>query len=848
MNKAPKDPYLRIYTILYCASSDIRKKLMTNVSIIKITIYQMQQSNNKIYIAISVNITVFWIASNQYWYISSGSNYLSVSGTSLTNVTQQANATLWNFSNGGQYPGGVISNASSMSNHLYIYRTYNWGFTYTLRYGGTSQSWTNSNNVLRNSNYTDYYIRYNSGWSAETSSTPLTFTAPSVTLTSTTLNYSNSQVSNGYTSSYVRSYVTNIYDSLYNPTTINTYIKNFGVSRVESEIIEGVNTNITTNPVSRAVIKEPSEFSYIPLNVDDNYKVKDTNTGYFVGGGHESQYQEDVRFAAYPATDIQGSYTYNNGNGSFSRIYTVNDSENPVPIDDSNPGFVKYAESKSTFLDTLNKSDNRVYGVHFMNAPITKDTVITAPKVLFNDNQKNKIKYNFEMPEDSIDFYLKTKGYINFFAGYYFSSPDEGANSSFFALHQIERDKYNRIIAFNHITGVYQKDKTSPYVYSLDGATHNYSSVDSKGNIVYYDNLLSGYSLVFNSNWIEHPCMKDSKDNNLYYFEVPVNAGEFALGSVDGEIGAYLLYLDIGANAAPVDRTRILQETSTTKEGLKYVNGIQILSSSAYISDANSAVATISTSTKGTINISRSTDTISFTNASNQALSLSSTYKGEGITISGASWSPISSAITTSKVLRFVDYNRTTEKLYYTTIYNNGTKNTSYDCYRVNTSTGEKINLEANEWGILVISKGSGTSTTLESFDNIASASGYTFGATKILDYYSYVEKANLSSLTEVIDMTVSPDSTVVPQADGSYAYERSYHLAGNAITLTPNDLLVYVGPVLKASASISDPSSNVVTVTTEINNVTYTFTFNADAGDNTAKTVTIYYVAPETP
>ena len=67
-------------------------------------------------------------------------------------------------------------------------------------------------------------------------------------------------------------------------------------------------------------------------------------------------------------------------------------------------------------------------------------------------------------------------------------------------------------------------------------------------------------------------------------------------------------------------------------------------------------------------------------------------------------------------------------------------------------------------------------------------------------------------------------------------------------ISLVPNGLLVYIGPTLKASAGFTGPTSNVVTVTTVVNNVTYTFTFNANAIDNTAKTITIYYVAPETP
>ena len=39
------------------------------------------------------------------------------------------------------------------------------------------------------------------------------------------------------------------------------------------------------------------------------------------------------------------------------------------------------------------------------------------------------------------------------------------------------------------------------------------------------------------------------KNNVVYYFEIPVGVGEFAIGAVDGKTaGAYLMYLDLGTN------------------------------------------------------------------------------------------------------------------------------------------------------------------------------------------------------------------------------------------------------------------------------------------------------------
>ena len=59
---------------------------------------------------------------------------------------------------------------------------------------------------------------------------------------------------------------------------------------------------------------------------------------------------------------------------------------------------------------------------------------------------------------------------------------------------------------------------------------------------------------MFDTDWIERP--SGLITNAMYYFEIPVNAGEYALGSVEKQgneserYGAYLCYLDIGTSAA----------------------------------------------------------------------------------------------------------------------------------------------------------------------------------------------------------------------------------------------------------------------------------------------------------
>ena len=71
------------------------------------------------------------------------------------------------------------------------------------------------------------------------------------------------------------------------------------------------------------------------------------------------------------------------------------------------------------------------------------------------------------------------------------------------------------------------------------------------------NNVLTYYEIIFNTDWITNPVNVQQRSqtdttynnqNRVYYFEIPCNKGEYALGSVDGKIGAYLLYLDIAAN------------------------------------------------------------------------------------------------------------------------------------------------------------------------------------------------------------------------------------------------------------------------------------------------------------
>jgi hypothetical protein len=189
------------------------------------------------------------------------------------------------------------------------------------------------------------------------------------------------------------------------------------------------------------------------------------------------------------------------------------------------------------------------------------------------------------MPTSCIDFNLKETGFINFFAGTYFSD-----NNAFFSLHKIERGKdendpetYNKIISIKeiqHIYGVVKDgaiDFTVPYYYTYKDGTSD--SIDSKY-------ASENYQIIFNTDWITNPqSFGEWHNTQTYYFEIPVYEGEYALGSVEGKTGAYLVYLDLAANAQIIERQKDYEKIVEEKEAGSLPHGVELLAPGETITD-----------------------------------------------------------------------------------------------------------------------------------------------------------------------------------------------------------------------------------------------------------------------
>lgn len=269
--------------------------------------------------------------------------------------------------------------------------------------------------------------------------------------------------------------------------------------------------------------------TYVPLVVDGEYKATSENTGYIVGGTSKhskiiSSDDGDIRVLqhaySYIDTTAGTGYFEKGSDGGITDIKTIAFLQGTV---DTTANSV-YAKAKSHFIEALNKDKDFIYSLRFQGGVV--DRVITAGKVQIGTSEKT----NYQMPESCIDFNISS-GKLAFFA----SSHGVTNTRSFFSLHQITRDG-SEITAIKEISKIYASG--SGYVYAYAGEEDPYGGAD-------------GYELKFDTSILTKQRQGDNplgysrgEGTKLYYFEIPLNQGEYALGAVAN--GAALMYLDIG--------------------------------------------------------------------------------------------------------------------------------------------------------------------------------------------------------------------------------------------------------------------------------------------------------------
>lgn len=315
-----------------------------------------------------------------------------------------------------------------------------------------------------------------------------------------------------------------------------------------------------------------------------------TNTGYLVGGSESSSTWGDIRSKIQPLSS--GLYrslkntsidTYNPDNLIVSTIDTRT-STNTVELNASNAasfGYQKFSKVKKDF-DGVMEDSSSVHGFHLMKSVNT-----SKPSTMALSEPVNILDTNYsEFLKGTLSFVVSNPGTITVILGsYYNSSYGSGNNQTMFDLFEIKREK-GLISKVNRIEKVYNVDGNIQY--SREGETVS-------------GDLLFDFTKVTGSNAALQP-------TKAYYFEIPVLPGEYAIGKskTTDSFMAYLMYLDIGANAGgttgnKVDRTKIYEVFEQVNEEFKYPNGVEIVNFAAAGVDAKKFAVVVGASYSGKV-------------------------------------------------------------------------------------------------------------------------------------------------------------------------------------------------------------------------------------------------------
>ena len=571
---------------------------------------------------------------NSYYIIGDGNgNYINFTlGSGNNPSVTLANTTTRSYAKRWVYSSNKLQVTMRGGNRNRTYNLYASGSTLSVSTSSTSWTLDTSGKRMYYSysswfSSTTYYVYYNNGWALTTTSSTVNglqnidsstknatrTIVPMVGYSAGTYNRTNSIATNNYdlsididnndynlidnapytaysltanapSTSY--NIVANATSSSYNivastsSSSYNIVASRTTLSYDNTNEIEETTTVWKNTVTTRELADFTSKDTYIALANNGDGSVSLKNTGYIVGGSSyvdHSTYSGDIRVSYYPMSNLNTALnadTYSdtklevltqtylsnglvriyddhnkNNNSVSSNISSYTKNANTTNV--TALGLDKYDEARDQLGETLTGQSN-VYGLHFMDAQISINKLATIGKAVINGSTYT----NYSVPRDCIDFNLSTRGSINFFAGSYFPS-----NDSFFSLHRIVRSD-GEIVAIKEISKIYgdPNDTSKNYIYWYSGEAE--------------PSRPTGYTLMFDTDWIKSPTMVDKA---MYYYEIPVNAGEYALGSVAGGLGAYLVYLDIGASAQALSDGTTLE---TAIKGVDFVASSSLASAS----------------------------------------------------------------------------------------------------------------------------------------------------------------------------------------------------------------------------------------------------------------------------
>ena len=594
--------------------------------------YYTAQGGTNYYLTYNAGWKFMGLTTTYNYLIYSGTNYLTANGTNaVTNSTNRANATRWKFNNKQAY---ITVNGTD----YYLRVSTNNGGTVDLNTTArgsyipdlpTTNGGTTSGNYRYNTNR---YLRYNRGWTTSNTNTNVTVECEVVAGITNHCSYE---------------------------TVASSYKEKATTNTTEYYTFE---TNHTYFP-----LRQNTNAQGIPDGTPLNSQVYGSNTGYVIGGGNatSNSWAGSIRVSQYYGADYvaaSGTYRYydsslmglttSGSNVKLGTIYTIENDNMSSSVINNISKYERLEKAKGSLESVITDDKTWIYGLHFVNTPIGYGPGVSAYAESAFVNGESYT--NYELPTNCIDFNLKEKGYINFIAGAYYSG-----NNCFFTINEVQRNSSTQAIDnIRNIAAVYSDGVAShsviyeytdynnngtnkrysiPYKLEngnkvqLDGSEYTPYSSTSNAPSTYNSYSTGGYQRVFNCRWIDssaslqtgtgyprrnsHTGTADSSNSYVtgypYYFETLMNDGEYCMGSpsFNGASGAYLMYLDIGANAQLTYRSTVTDYLHEVTESFVLPLGMAIISAgTTNVNNKNSYITTVKNNYQGVVSIQRSVD------------------------------------------------------------------------------------------------------------------------------------------------------------------------------------------------------------------------------------------------
>lgn len=516
-----------------------------------------------------------------------------------------------------------------------------------------------------------------------------------------------------------------------------------------------------TNPKSSQVVNRMRDDTYLPLKFSNENKTQAalSNTGYIAGVniGTGTSVNGSPKISSYKLKNIGNSLgntaygvnnyyeTYKSGadiasvddskveiltysvtSSSWVRLLDTHNSGNTSTntqirslsrVTPASLGFEKYDASRDTLQSIFTSSGNQVHGIKF-DTEVSAGSVTTIPANTARLNGAT-ISSTYQVPKGAVDFNLKKTGIINMFSGAYNSggtSSNKVTTLQFFSLYEVNRTG-GTLNSVSEISIIYRNkywnkskpsDKTTNPKYFYKYKSGSFSNVVVNGTTraaiaADRDTTAGNDGIEFDIGTVLRGTCPVR--NIMYYFEIPVNNGEYALGAVSGSSyqGSYLIYLDIGANGDTVETDKVdAYHISTYRGGsLPYPTGVDFIPLNTITGDGGESICvSIASSKKGTLIFAVSSAVITVTDSSSicsyayQGTKYRSSEASGYFTVSGLTGSPPGASTYGERVMTILLETRTEDDPDYVfriTDYftdNLGTFDPSDSLYEVDSGSG----------------------------------------------------------------------------------------------------------------------------------------------------------------